>query len=160
MYLEPITIAYLAMFALIALWAIILAVRWQSLPRFAGQVYDSNTEKGLLDARIDREGYIQAYTRAEAPRSGAWRCATSAVCLLLLPILVSFFGGLLQGIWDNLGVGFGPYGLGQIAQDFALFLLIMGVYAGILYVVTRYYYHRRPPSLNEEVTRLKQEAGL
>ncbi len=158
MYFDIISVLYFGMFALTVLWAVVLAWRWRSLPGFAGQVYDSNTEKNLLSAKIDRDAYIASYIRTEWPRSGAFRCATAFVSLLLLPVLVSFFGRILETLWRWAGIGFGPYGLGQIVQDFVLILLVMGVFAGLLYLVTAYYYRTAPPTLAQEIKRLEGEA--
>lgn len=150
-----ISILYFGMLAMTIGWALVLAWRWKTMPAFAGEVYDSNVEKNLLSDKIDRDEYIRSYVRAEFPRIGVFRCATAFVSLIMLPVLVSFFGGILETIWRWLGIGFGPYGLGQIAQDFILVMLIMGSFALLLYLVTAYYYRNIPPSLSQEIKRLE-----
>ncbi len=150
-----VSILYFGMLAAVIAWAGILAWRWKTMPAFAGEVYDSNVEKNLLSAKIDRDDYIASFVRAEFPRLGVFRCATAFVSLIMLPILVSVFGNVLETIWRWLGIGFGPYGLGQIAQDFILVMLIMAVFALMLYAVTAYYYRNVPPSLSQEIKRLE-----
>ncbi len=155
MSFDIVSILYFGMMAMVVGWAIILAWRRHTLPEFAGEVYDSNVEKDLLNGKINRDDYIASYVRAEWPRAGAFRCATAFVSLLLLPILVSFFGDALETVWSWAGIGFGPYGIGQILQDFVLVLVVMAAFAGLLYLVTAYYYRTAPPTLTQEIKRLE-----
>ena len=155
MSFDIVSVMYFGMLAMVAGWAIILALRWRTLPGFAAEVYDSNVEKDLLNGKINRDDYIESYVRAEWPRAGAFRCVTAFVSLLLLPILISIFGDVLETLWRWAGIGFGPYGIGQILQDFVLVLVVMAVFAGLLYLVTSYYYRTAPPTLTQEIKRLE-----
>lgn len=158
--MTPLAITFITTAAALALWGGILLVQRLRLPAFAAEVYDSTTEKGLLDARIDRDGYIEAYTRSEGPRKGVWLWATSVVALVTLPFVVTLVYELLDFIWDSLKIGLGPWAIGQILKDFFGYVTIMGIYGALLYLVTLTYYKRRPPRLSEEIQRLKQEAGV
>lgn len=153
-----ISVLYFGLLVIVLGWGAIIIWQRRRLPGFAGEVYDSNVEKNLLNSAIDRQAYIDSYVRTEWPRSGAFRCATALLCLLALPLLVSLFGDLLEMIWRVAGIGFGPYGLGQIAQDFLLVIIIMAIYGAVLYLVTAYYYRTAPPTLAQELKRLEGEA--
>lgn len=155
MYLDWISITYYGMFGLIAIWAAMLAWRRYKLPDLAGEVYDSNVEKGLLNAAVDRNEFIASFVRAEAPRSGAFRCATAFVSLALVPILVSLFNRVWDMVWRWFGAVPGPYESGYMLHTFMTFVVVMAVIVGFLYVVTAYYYHTRPPTLAQEIKRLE-----
>jgi len=155
MSFDIVSVLYFGMLAMVVGWAIILAWRWRTLPSFAAEVYDSNVEKDLLSSQINRDDYIESYVRAEWPRAGAFRCVTAFISLLLLPVLVSIFGDVLETLWRWAGIGFGPYGIGQILQDFVLVLVVMALFAGLLYLVTGYYYRTAPPTLTQEIKRLE-----
>ncbi|MEM1390889.1 MAG: hypothetical protein AAGG45_07390 [Pseudomonadota bacterium] len=157
--MTSLTLSFIVAAIALAVWGAVLLIQRLRLPGFAGKVYDSTTEKGLLDARIDRDGYIEAYTRSEGPRAGLWLWATSVVALATLPFVVTLVYIILDAIWDGLKIGLGPWALGQIMKDFFGFVTTMGMYGALLYVVTLTYYKRRPPRLSEEIERLKLEAG-
>lgn len=156
--MTPLTLTFLFAIMVLVIWGAILAYRWLKLPAFAGRVYDSTTEKGLLDSSIDRDAYIAAYTRSEAPRSSIWLWATSVLSLITLPFIVTLTYEILDFIWDTLKIGLGPWALGQIMKDFFGFCLTMGFYGAVLYGVTLAYYKRRPPRLSAEIERLRTEA--
>ncbi|MEM1087621.1 MAG: hypothetical protein AAGH90_07825 [Pseudomonadota bacterium] len=157
--MTPLAITFMITAAALALWGVVLLVQRLRLPGFAAQVYDSTTEKGLLDARIDRDSYIKAYTHSEGPRKGLWLWATSVMALITLPFIVSLVYTILDAIWDGLKIGLGPWALGQIMKDFFGFVTTMGIYGALLYLVTLTYYKRSPPQLSQEIERLKTEAG-
>ncbi|MEM1037017.1 MAG: hypothetical protein AAGI14_09695 [Pseudomonadota bacterium] len=156
--MTPLTLTFIITAAVLVLWGIVLLVQRLRVPDFAARVYDSTTEKGLLDARIDRDSYIEAYTRSEGPRAGIWLWATSVIALITLPFVVSLVYIILDAIWDGLKIGLGPWALGQIMKDFFGFVTTMGLYGALLYVVTLTYHKRRPPQLSQEILRLKLEA--
>ncbi|MBR9836191.1 MAG: hypothetical protein GYB42_13655, partial [Alphaproteobacteria bacterium] len=57
MYFDWVSFFYFGLLGLIAVWGGVLAWQRYKLPEFAGQVYDSNVEKGLLNPAIEREAY-------------------------------------------------------------------------------------------------------
>lgn len=156
--MTPLSLTFLFAATVLAIWGAILLYRHIQLPAFAGRVYDSTTEKGLLDADIDRSAYIEAYKRSEAPRASIWLWATSVLSLITLPFIVTLSYFILDFIWDTLKIGLGPWALGQIMKDFFGFCLTMGFYGAVLYGVTLAYYKRRPPRLSAEIERLSTEA--
>ncbi|MEM6535612.1 MAG: hypothetical protein AAF613_08240, partial [Pseudomonadota bacterium] len=99
MYIDPIAIMYFSMFVPILVWAGILVWKWRTLPDFAGEVYDSSVEKGLLSAQIDRAAYIESFVRVGGPRAATYRCAAAFVSLLALPVLVSLFNTIWVTVW-------------------------------------------------------------
>ncbi len=141
-------------------WGVALVMRWRSLPDFAGQVYDSHTKTQLLDARIPRQAYIEAYVRAEGPRLASYRCALALGILSLLPILIPLLSRLSDWIWFQTGLSLGPSNVVQIALDFSVIMLVMALLIGAAYLMTLLYYRNRPPSLRAEIRRLKDETGL
>jgi hypothetical protein len=153
--MDLIMLSYLGMLASLFAWALALAWRWRTLPAFARQVYDSNVEKGLLDGGINREDYARSYVRVEGPRAASYRCATGFVALLSLPLLVDLFNRIWDMAWRLLGAVEGPYERGFMLHTFMTFVFVMAVMVGLLYLVTAYYYHTRPPTLVEEIERLQ-----
>ena len=152
-----IQLSYFGLMAAILAWGGTLAWRWYRLPGFAAEVYDSNVEKELLDPRIDRDAYIASFIKAEGPRLGTYRCLMAFISLLLLPLLIAFFSNLLGNAFFEAELDMGPYDLAQIAMDFLVLLIVMGIFGGGLFLVTAYYYRTRPPSLKTEVRRLEAE---
>ncbi len=155
MFINWITFFYFAMFVPVLIWAGLLAWRWRTLPEFAGEVYDSNVEKGLLNGKIDREAYIRSFVKSEGPRSGIYRCATALAALLALPALVSLFNTIWDTLWRFFGAVEGPYERGYMLHTFLTFLFVMAVLVGVLYLVTAYYYRTAPPTLTSEIKRLE-----
>lgn len=159
MFINWIALSYYAMFVPILIWGGMLYWQWLNLPAFAGEVYDSNTEKGLLDPAIGREDYIETYVRTEGPRSGTYRCVAAFFALLVLPVLISLFNTGWDTVWRWLGAVEGPYERGYMLHTFLTFVFVMAVLVGGLYLLTSYYYKRRPPSLTSELKRLKEQAS-
>ncbi len=153
---------YFGMLAVALIWAASIVWRWYKLPDFAGEVYDSNVEKELLDARIDRDEYIQAYVRAEAPRLQTYQCGVALLALLTLPLLVSIFfeTSLALSDWseDNYNIAFRGRRMTGILGDFVMFIVIMAIYVGLLAGVTVFHYSRKRPSLKSEERRLTEKA--
>ena len=158
MYLDWVLATYYGLFAMIGAWAAILGWRRYRLPAFAAEVYDSNVDKGLLNPKIDREAYIASYVRTEAPRSGAYRCASAFVSLLAVPMLISLFNMAWDTVWRWFGAVPGPYESGYMLHTFMTFVVVMAVIVGFLYLVTAYYYHTRPPTLAQEIKRLEGQS--
>ena len=141
-------------------WGIALILRWRWLPSFAGEVYESHIEKALLDSRIPKSDYVDAYVRAEGPRLASYRCGLALGFLVLLPILVPLLSRLTDWIWFQTGLSLGPSNVVQIALDFSVILTVMALLIGAVYLITMIYYRKRPPSLRAEVRRLRAEAGV
>ncbi|MEM9226125.1 MAG: hypothetical protein AAGA24_06385 [Pseudomonadota bacterium] len=158
MYIDPIAIMYFSMFVPILVWAGILVWKWRTLPDFAGEVYDSSVEKGLLSAQIDRAAYIESFVRVEGPRAATYRCAAAFVSLLALPVLVSLFNTIWVTVWRWFGAVEGPYERGYMLHTFLTFVFVMAVIVGALYLVTAFYYRKMPPSLTAEIKRLGEES--
>ena len=152
--MDLVTLSYCGLLVGLVIWAGALVWRWWSLPAFARQVYDSNVEKGLLDAGLDREAYVMAYVRSEGPRAGSYWCATAFVSLLALPGLIELFNRLWDLVWRWMGAIEGPYERGYMLHTFMTFVFVMGVIVGLLYLVTAFYYRTRPPTLAAEIDRL------
>lgn len=160
MYFDWTTFFYSLMFVPLLGWAAILAWRWFKLPGFAGEVYDSNVEKGLLSAKIPRETYIEHYLEAERPRLAIYRCAVAFICLLMLPGLVSFFYGLAEALneWNEANAfRIGEFRLVGILGDFVTFLLIMGTYVALLLGATALYFRNPAPSLKSQERKLREQ---
>ena len=155
MYFNWVTLIYYGMFFVILGWAGVLAWRFYKLPEFAGEVYDSNVEKGLLNADIDRDAYIQTYVRTEWPRSAAFRCGTAFVSLAMMPILIAIFNRIWDSGWLAMGAVPGPFERGYMLHTFMTFIVVMAVIVGLLYVVTAFYYRTAPPTLAQEIKRLE-----
>ena len=159
MYFDWVSFFYFGLLGLIAVWGGVLAWQRYKLPDFAGQVYDSNIEKGLLNPAIAREAYVESYVRSEAPRAGVFRCATALFSLLTVPALVSMFNRIWDMGWRALGAVEGPYERGYMLHTFMTFVVVMAVIVGLLYVVTAFYYRTAPPTLAQEIKRLEGELG-
>lgn len=142
------------------IWGVVLIFRWRTLPEFAGDVYDANVEKQVLDDRIPRDAYIDAYVRAEGPRLASYRCALAFGFLVVLPIIIPLLSRLTDWIWFQTGLSLGPSNVVQIVLDFGVILFVMALLIGAVYVLTLIYYRKRPPSLRAEIRRLKAEAGI
>jgi len=158
-YFAIIQYSYFALFAAALVWGASLFWRWRKLPDFAGAVYDSNVEQDLIDKRVDREAYIQSYIQAEGPRLGTYRCLMALAALLLLPVLIPFLSWFFNMLWFRAGLSMGPSDIAQIGLDFAVILIVMALFIGATYLITAYYYRRRPPSLRSEIRRLEAEAN-
>lgn len=160
MYFDWTTFFYSLMFVPLALWAAVLGWRWYKMPGFAGEVYDSNVEKGLLSANIPRETYIDHYLEAERPRLAVYRCVVAFACLLLLPMLVSLFYGLAEVLneWNEANAfQIGRFRLTGILGDFVTFLLVMATYVGLLFAATALYFRNPAPSLKSQERKLKEQ---
>ncbi|MEM8616064.1 MAG: hypothetical protein AAGF20_03925 [Pseudomonadota bacterium] len=162
MYLDLFTLSYLALFVPLIGWAGVLFVRWRNVPKLAGEVYDSNVDKALLNPAIPREAYIAAYRRAESPRLAIYRCALAFIALLSLPVLVATLSGFMQDLniqSEDFGLSLGPVRISGILGDMAVFVIIMGLYVALLAAMTYAYYRGKPMSLKAEVRRLEEEHG-
>ncbi|MEL6831188.1 MAG: hypothetical protein AAFO63_13740, partial [Pseudomonadota bacterium] len=148
-------ISYYGLLLALIAWAIGLAWRWYTLPDFAGQVYDSNVEKNLLNGNIDRDAYIESYVRTEGPRFASYRCATAFAALLALPSLVGVFNWGWDFGWRLMGSIEGPFERGFMLHTFMTFIFVMAVIVAALYLVTAWYYRTAPPTLAEEIKRLE-----
>ena len=148
-------ISYFALLLGLIGWAAALAWRWYNLPSFAGEVYDSNVEKNLLNGDIDRDAYIESYVKSEGPRSATYRCASAFVALLALPSLVGAFNWMWDAVWRLTGAVEGPFERGYMLHTFMTFVFVMAVIVALLYIVTAWYYRTRPPTLADEIKRLE-----
>ena len=147
-------LSYLLLLGASLLWAVLLYLRWRGLPEFAGEVYDSHIDKNLLDPGIPRDAYIAAYVQSEGPRLATYRCGLAIGSLLLLPILIPLLSRFLDWVWFQTGLSLGPSNVVQIALDFSIILVVMGLLIGVTSLVTWVYFRRRPPSLRAEIRRL------
>ena len=161
MFVDNFTGIYYSMFVPVLIWAGILAWKWFKTPELAGQVYDSNVEKGLLNSSVPRDEYVKSFSRAERPRLGVYQCAIALLALILLPMLIAGFYGLTHNMnnWgeDNVQVSFRQENLGNILGDFFTIVIIMGINATLLAATTFFYYRNRPPSLRAETRRLEEQ---
>ncbi|MGB2572827.1 MAG: hypothetical protein ACPIE8_01150 [Henriciella sp.] len=155
--MDFITLLYFGMIAGLLAWGLGLCWAWSRMGTFAGEVYDSNVELGMLSKDIDREAYIASYIRTEGPRAATYRCLSSIAAGLLLPILIAAFNRIWDGVWRLMGAVEGPFERGYMLHTFLTFVFVMLVIVGMLYLVTAYYYRFMPPTLAEEVERLKGE---
>ncbi len=154
------TVLYYGLLIAIGGWFAALFWQWRNLPGLAGEIYDSNVEKGLLSDKISRDDYIDCYTKSERPRLGLYRCVTALICLLTLPLLVGFFSNLIDAWTYQRSIWYGPADLLQIMFDFCIFLVVMLIYGVGLYFVTRHYYKTAPPTLKTQIKQLEQNAGV
>ena len=160
MFVDNFTSIYFLMFVPIGIWAAVLAWKWIKAPELAGQVYDSNVEKGLLSGKVPREEFIKSFSKAERPRLGIFQCGVALLALVLLPMLIAGFYGFTHeaNVWgeDNVALTIRQQNLGNILGDFLTILLIMGINVVLLAAATFLYYRNRPPSLRSEIRRLEE----
>ncbi len=156
--MDLITLLYFGMIAGLLVWGAGLFWAWSQLGTFAGEAYDSNVELGMLSEEIDRDAYIASYIKTEGPRSATYRCLSAIGASLLLPILIAAFNRIWDSVWRLMGAIEGPFERGYMLHTFMTFVFVMLVIVGMLYLVTAYYYRFMPPTLAEEVERLKEES--
>ena len=160
MYFDGILIFYFTLIAANLFWATVLGWRWFAMPAFAGEVYRSNQDQGLLDQRIPQADFVEGYLRAERPRFAVYRCATAFACLISLPMLVSVFSDWSDALnqWSDVNsIGVGQFQLTGILGDFVMFIAVMATYVIVLLAVTALYYRRPSPSLRSEIRRLEEK---
>lgn len=159
MYFDLFTFSYFSLLLVIVCWALLIFVRWRLVRNLAGEVYDSNVEKNLLDGKIPRDEYIRSYCKAESPRLAIYQCGVALLAWLLLPILISVFTGAIENMniqSENWGLRLGRVRIAGIAGDFLGFILVMGCNIAMLAAATFLYYRRRPPTLKAEIKRLEE----
>ncbi len=156
-----VSVLYFGLFALVLGWAGVLVWQWRALPGFAGEVYDSNVEKGLLNGNVPRDEFVRSFSKAERPRLGIYQCGVAFLALVLLPLLVSGFYGLTLNLnnygQDNIQMTVRGENLANILGDFITILIIMAINVALLAAVTFFYYRNRPPSLRAEIRRLEEQ---
>lgn len=161
MFVDNFTGFYYFMFVPILIWAGVLAWKWIKTPELGEQVYDSNVEKGLLNANVPRDEFVRSFTKAERPRLGVYQCGIAFLALVLLPMLVTAFYGFTHeaNVWgeDNVQLTIRQENLGNILGDFLTIIIIMAINAGLLAAATFFYYRNRPPSLRSEIRRLEEQ---
>lgn len=153
-------ISFLWAVAILALIGLLYSVRayigFRDIERDAQEDYGYKQERGMLDGRLSREGYIRVFKRLHSPRRPAYiATAIFAILIFTWPIMgaLSF---LLEQLYQLSGQNrvFEP---GFLVWQFCIFFGIILSWAAISYVVARRYHIRAPGTLKYETEQQVEE---
>ena len=157
-------ISFLWAVALLAAIAMVYAARaflgYRNVARDAQEDYDYKQERGMLDGRISRDGYIRVFKRLHNPRYPAYIASTIfAILVLTWPIMagLSFFLELLYQLSGRSRV-FEP---GYLVWQFCIFFAIIFSWTAIAYVMARRYHRLTPGTARYEMDQqaLEEQTG-
>jgi len=139
-----------------ALYSLRALLGFRSVARDAHEDYDYKQERGMLDGRLSREGYIRVFKRLHNPRRPAYvAAAIFAIIILTWPIMgaLSF---LLEQLYQLTGRNrvFEP---GFLVWQFCIFFGIIFSWTSIAYAIARRYHRLTPGTLKYETDQQVQE---
>jgi len=133
---------------------------FRNVTRDALEDYDYKQERGMLDGRLSREGYIRVFKRLHNPRRPAY-IATGifAIIFLTWPIMAALSVGLEQ-LYQLSGRNrvFEP---GFLVWQFCIFFGIIFSWAAIAYTIARRYHLLAPGTAAYETDQqvLEEQTG-
>lgn len=149
-------ISFLWAVALLAVIGVIYAVRafmgYRTVARDAAEDYDYKQERGMMDGRISKEGYIRAYKRFHNPRKPLYISTTIAAILILTWPAMALISVLLEWLYQLTGRSrvFEP---GFLVWQFLIFFLMIVIWVTIAAIGSRRYHRNAPVSFRDEQLR-------
>lgn len=139
---------------LVLFWALITtlkaALEHKRVRADAVSEYDYRAQEGMIDKRLTRDSYMNAYIRYNAPRSTIYIAAVLWVIILLTYPAVMTIQFLLDKWWVLSGR---PEVIepGLFVWQFMLFFSVIGFWALIAYIAARRYHSRAMVSFEHEL---------
>jgi len=127
-------------------------IGYRNVARDAESDYDYKYPKGMIDKRLSREGYIQAYKRSHNPRSAAYIAGTVAAILILTWPAMAVIGFALEQLYQATGRSrvFEP---GFLVWQFLIFFAMIAIWVTIASMGARRYHRGAPISFRDEMIR-------
>ena len=158
-------ISFIWALALLILIGLLYTIRayigFRDVARDAEEDYDYKHERGMVDSRLSRDGYIRVFKRLHNPRRPAYiATAIFAILLLTWPIMgaLSF---LLEQLYQLSGRNrvFEP---GFLVWQFCIFFGIIFAWTTISYAIARRYHKLAPgtPTYETEQQILEEQTGF
>jgi len=127
-----------------------------TVARDAQEDYDYKQERGMLDDRISREGYIRVFRRLHNPRRPAYIAAGIFTILILTWPIMAILSVLLEQIYQLSGRNrvFEP---GFLVWQFCIFFGIIFSWTSIAYAIARRYHRLSPGTAKYETEQQIQQ---
>lgn len=157
-------ISFLWAVALLAAIGLLYGLRaffgYRNVSQDAIDDYDYKQERGMLDGKVSREGYIQVFKRLHNPRRPAYIAMTILAILVLTWPIMAVLSFLLELLYQVTGRNrvFEP---GFLVWQFSIFFAIILSWTGIAYFMARRYHRRAPgtPKYEMDQQALEEETG-
>lgn len=129
---------------------------YRVVARDAIEDYDYKLDKGMVDPRIGREGYIRAYKRLHNPRRLMWIAITLALIMVLTFPALIFLRHLFEFLYQLSGRS-RAIEPGYLVWQMMTFFGMIAIYALIGYFCARQYHRRAPAGWLHEMEKEKKE---
>ena len=147
-------ISFLWAVALLAIIGLLYGLRafvgYRNVGQDAVEDYDYKQERGMLDGRVSREGYIAVFKRLHSPRNPAYIATTILAILALTWPIMAALSFLLELLYQATGRNrvFEP---GFLVWQFSIFFAIISSWTSIAYFMARRYHRRAPGTARYEM---------
>lgn len=157
-------ISFLWAVALLAFIGVVYGLRavvgYRNISKDAAEDYDYKQERGMLDRRVSREGYIRVFKRLHNPRNPAYIASTILAILVLTWPIMGVLSFLLELLYQATGRNrvFEP---GFLVWQFSIFFAIILSWTGIAYFMARRYHRLAPgtPKYEMDQQALEEKTG-
>ena len=147
-------ISFVWVLAALAVFVAILGLRawlgYRGLDAEAETDWDYRVSNNMQDLRLNKDGFVRAYRKVNAPRLPLYLAGGAALILALTPLVFGLINVMLWGVWkfsDESRV-FEP---GYLVWEFSIFFGLIAAWALIGAGVARRYHAKAPALMRDEM---------
>ena len=147
-------ISFVWVLVALAVFVTILGLRawlgYRGLSAEAAADWDYRVTNNMQDLRLNKDGFVRAYRKVNAPRLPLYLAGGAALILALTPLVFGLINVMLWGVWkfsDESRV-FEP---GYLVWEFSIFFGLIAAWALIGAGVARRYHAKAPALMRDEM---------